>query len=47
MIKLKYAYYKFAPPSFESVIPLIKKGAIAGGVAAVALGAALCIKNKK
>lgn len=23
--KLKYAYYKFAPPSFESVLPLIKK----------------------
>lgn len=45
--KLKYAYYKFAPPSFESVLPLIKKGAIAGGVAAVALGAALYIKNKK
>lgn len=44
--KIKYTYYKYAPPSFESVIPLIKKGVIiAGAVAAV--GAAVIAKKFK
>lgn len=44
--KLKYTYYKYAPPSFESVIPLIKKGAAAAGALAV-LGAAVLIGKLK
>lgn len=44
--KLKYTYYKYAPPSFESVIPLIKKGAVAVGVIGV-VGATVLIKALK
>lgn len=45
--KLKYAYYKIAPPSFESVIPLMKKACVAGAVTAIAGTAALLLWAKK
>lgn len=45
--KLKYTYYKYAPPSFESVIPLIKKACIAGAVTVTVGAAALYFKLRK
>ena len=45
--KLKYALYSYAPPSVESVMPVLKKAALSAGITVAAAGVSLLVKGKK